>query len=156
MYKCVIIQVDSSQTDLFSSYWSPSPIDLYTLKFLHLFLCIEDINCYHVFWVSYLSPYLPYMLSPYHWPKSNHIAVFALDLKSAYKGEHMTFGLLSLANSLRIMFSSSVHLLVNDKISFFFMVLRTLKIDEIGLMLQVQRKLPAWDTITFMSLSICI
>jgi hypothetical protein len=26
------------------------------------------------------------------WPKSNHIAVFALDLKSACEGEHMIFG----------------------------------------------------------------
>jgi hypothetical protein len=32
------------------------------------------------------------------WPKSNHIAVFALDLKSTYEGEHMIFCLLSLAN----------------------------------------------------------
>jgi hypothetical protein len=31
-------------------------------------------------------------------PKSNNIAVFALDLKSAYEGEHMIFDLLSLAN----------------------------------------------------------
>jgi hypothetical protein len=32
------------------------------------------------------------------WPKSNNIAVFALDLKSTYEGEHMISGLLSLAN----------------------------------------------------------
>jgi hypothetical protein len=32
------------------------------------------------------------------WPKSNHIAAFALDLKSAYEGEHVIFGLLSLTN----------------------------------------------------------
>jgi hypothetical protein len=32
------------------------------------------------------------------WPKSNHIAVFALALKSTYEGEHMIFGLLSMAN----------------------------------------------------------
>jgi hypothetical protein len=31
-------------------------------------------------------------------PKSNHIAAFALDLKSTYEGEYMIFGLLSLAN----------------------------------------------------------
>jgi hypothetical protein len=30
--------------------------------------------------------------------KSNHIAVFALDQKSTYEGEHMLFSLLSLAN----------------------------------------------------------
>jgi hypothetical protein len=32
------------------------------------------------------------------WSKSNHIAVYALDLKSAYEEENMIFGLLSLAN----------------------------------------------------------
>jgi hypothetical protein len=32
------------------------------------------------------------------WSKSNHIAAFALDLKSAYEGEHTIFGLLSLAD----------------------------------------------------------
>jgi hypothetical protein len=32
------------------------------------------------------------------WPKSNNIAVFALDLRSAYEGEHTIFGFLSLAN----------------------------------------------------------
>jgi hypothetical protein len=32
------------------------------------------------------------------WSKSNHIAAFALDLKSAYEEEHMIFGLLSLAD----------------------------------------------------------
>jgi hypothetical protein len=31
-------------------------------------------------------------------PKSNNITQFALDLKSAYEGEHTIFGLLSLAN----------------------------------------------------------
>jgi hypothetical protein len=32
------------------------------------------------------------------WPKYNNITAFALDLKSVYEGEHMIFGLLSLAN----------------------------------------------------------
>jgi hypothetical protein len=32
------------------------------------------------------------------WSKSKYIAAFVLDLKSAYEGEHMIFGLLSLAN----------------------------------------------------------
>jgi hypothetical protein len=32
------------------------------------------------------------------WPKSNNIAVFALDLESTYEEEHMIFGLLNLAN----------------------------------------------------------
>jgi hypothetical protein len=32
------------------------------------------------------------------WLTSNHIAVFALELKSAYEGEHMIIGFLNLAN----------------------------------------------------------
>jgi hypothetical protein len=32
------------------------------------------------------------------WLKSDNIALFTPDLKSAYEGEHMIFGLLSLAN----------------------------------------------------------
>jgi hypothetical protein len=32
------------------------------------------------------------------WSKANDIAAFILDLKSAYEGEHMIFGLLSLAD----------------------------------------------------------
>jgi hypothetical protein len=54
------------------------------------------------------------------WPKSNNIAVFALDLKSTYEGEHMIFGLLSLANLSQSAVLQSIHLLVNGKISFFF------------------------------------
>jgi hypothetical protein len=56
------------------------------------------------------------------WPKSNHIVAFALDLQSAYEGKHMIFGLLSLANLAQdaVLFSSSIHLPENNKISFFF------------------------------------
>jgi hypothetical protein len=32
------------------------------------------------------------------WSKSNHIAACALDLKSAYEGEHTIFGLMSQAD----------------------------------------------------------
>jgi hypothetical protein len=43
-------------------------------------------------------PYSSRMCSPLSvWPKFNHIVAFALDLKSTYEGEHMVFGLLSLA-----------------------------------------------------------
>jgi hypothetical protein len=47
--------------------------------------------------------------------KSNNIVAFALDLKSTYEGEHMIFGLLSLANL------SQDDVLQFHKISFFFM-----------------------------------
>jgi hypothetical protein len=43
------------------------------------------------------------------WPKSNHIAVFALDLKSSYEGEHTSFGLLSLANLAQNAFPPAVY-----------------------------------------------
>jgi hypothetical protein len=46
------------------------------------------------------------------WSKSNPLVVFALDLMSAYEGEHMIFGLLGLANLLRMMFSSFKELLL--------------------------------------------
>jgi hypothetical protein len=39
------------------------------------------------------------MYSPlFLWSKSNNIAAFSLDLKSAYEEEHTIFGLLSLAD----------------------------------------------------------
>jgi hypothetical protein len=47
--------------------------------------------------------------------------VFALDLMSAYEGEHMMFGLLGQANLTQNMFSNSIHLPANDNILFFFM-----------------------------------
>jgi hypothetical protein len=43
-----------------------------------------------MFWVFYLFLYLL--------TKSNHIAAFALNLKSTYEGENAIFGLLSLAD----------------------------------------------------------
>jgi hypothetical protein len=54
-------------------------------------------------------------------PKSNNIAVFALDLKAAYEGEHTILVFLVWLKSLRMMFSSSNHLLANGKISLFYM-----------------------------------
>jgi hypothetical protein len=62
------------------------------------------------------------MCSPFFlWSKSNHIAAFALDLQSAYEGEHMIFGLLRLADITQNDFYRSIHLSANDKISFLFM-----------------------------------
>jgi hypothetical protein len=49
-----------------------------------------------MFWIFYLFLYLPYVLSPCHVIKVQPHAAFALDVKSAYEGEHTTFGLLSL------------------------------------------------------------
>jgi hypothetical protein len=74
-----------------------------------------------MFWVFFLFPYILYVLYPCHVIQVQNIAIFALDLKSAHDGEHTIFGLLSLANLTHMMFSTSIHLLANDKISFFFM-----------------------------------
>jgi hypothetical protein len=54
------------------------------------------------------------------WSKSNHIAAFALDLKSAYEGEHMIFGFLRLTH-LTQNDALQFHLPANDKISLLFM-----------------------------------
>jgi hypothetical protein len=61
MYKCV----DSSLTDLFISSWYPSHIDLCCIKVSVLVPLWWASNTI-MFWVSYLSPYLSYVLSPYH------------------------------------------------------------------------------------------
>jgi hypothetical protein len=54
------------------------------------------------------------------WHKPNNVAVFALDLKFAYEGEHMIFGLLNLTN-LTQNDVVQIHIFTwNDKISFFF------------------------------------
>jgi hypothetical protein len=53
--------------------------------------------------------------------KSNPLVVFALDLMSAYEGEHMIFGLLGQANLTQNDVLQFMHLPANDNISFFFM-----------------------------------
>jgi hypothetical protein len=55
------------------------------------------------------------------WSSSNHIAAFALDLKSAYEGEDMIFGLLSLSNLAQNDVLQVHPFTCNDKISFLFM-----------------------------------
>jgi hypothetical protein len=50
-----------------------------------------------MFFESLTYPLTSHVCSPLIvWPKSNHIVVFALDLKSAYVGEHVIFLLLKL------------------------------------------------------------
>jgi hypothetical protein len=98
MYKCVKYQVDSSLTDLFTSAWSPSLIDLCHFK-VSVLVPLE--------WGHQTLSYFGFLTYPHTScmysllimrPKSNHITAFSLDLKSAYEGEHMIFGLLRLAN----------------------------------------------------------
>jgi hypothetical protein len=52
--------------------------------------------------------------------KSNPLVVFALDLMSAYEGEHTIFGLLGQANLTQNYVLQFHPLLANDNISFFF------------------------------------
>jgi hypothetical protein len=97
-HKCVTTRIDSSLPDLFTSSWSPSHIDLCHFKVSVL----APLQWRHQTLSSFGSPTYPHtshIRSPLSvWPNSNNIAAFALDLKSAYEGEHKTFGLLSLAN----------------------------------------------------------
>jgi hypothetical protein len=53
------------------------------------------LSCFGFSTYSYIS----HMCFPLvMWSRFNHIAAFALDLKSAYEGEHTIFGLLSLVD----------------------------------------------------------
>jgi hypothetical protein len=95
MYKCVTSQVDSSLTDLFSSSWYLFHIDLCHFKvsvLVPLQWEHQILSCFGFLTYSHTSRVCCPLIM---WPKSNHIAVFALDLKSAYEGEHIIFGLLS-------------------------------------------------------------
>jgi hypothetical protein len=98
MHRCVTTQIDSSLPDLFTSSWSPSHTDLCRFKVsvsIPLQWGHQTLSCFG--FPTY--PHSSCMCSPLvMWPKCNNIAVFALDLKSAYEGEHTIFGLLSLAN----------------------------------------------------------
>jgi hypothetical protein len=55
------------------------------------------------------------------WCKASSIAAFALDLKSAYEGEHMIFGFLGLADLILNDVLQFCPFTSSDKISFFFM-----------------------------------
>jgi hypothetical protein len=97
MHKCVTTQIDSSLPDLFTSSWSPSHIDLCRLKVSVL----APLQWGHQTFSCFGFPTYPRssrMCSPLvRWLNSNNVAVFVLDLKSTHEGEHMIFGLLSLA-----------------------------------------------------------
>jgi hypothetical protein len=54
-------------------------------------------------------------------PKSNNIAIFALDLKSAFEGEHKIFGFLSMTNLTQNDVYQFHPFTWNDKISFLYM-----------------------------------
>jgi hypothetical protein len=106
MYKCVSTQIDSSLTDLYPVSWSPSHVDLCRFKVFVLVPLewgLQTLSCFGFSTYSYISR----MCSPLvMWSMSNHIAPFALDLKSTYEGEHRIFGLLSLANLSQNAFTS--------------------------------------------------
>jgi hypothetical protein len=90
--------VDSSLTDLYPGYWSPSYDNLCCFK-VSVLASLEwghqTFSCFGFYTYFYIT----HMCSPLiMWSQSNHIAAFALDLKSAYEREHMIFDLLSLAD----------------------------------------------------------
>jgi hypothetical protein len=95
MHKCITTWIDSSLPELFTTSWLPSHIDLCCFKVTVL----TPLQWRHRTLSSFGFPTYPHssrMCSPLS--VSNNIAAFALDLKSTYEGEHMIFGLLSLAN----------------------------------------------------------
>jgi hypothetical protein len=94
-------QGDSPLADLYTGYWSPFHGNLCCFK-VSVLAPLEwghqMLSCFGFSTYSYISC----MCSPLvMWSKSNHIAVFALDLKSTYEGEHTIFGLLSLADLIQ-------------------------------------------------------
>jgi hypothetical protein len=98
MHMCITSQTDSSLPDLFTTSQSPSHSDLCSFKVTLL----TPLQWAHQTILSFrflTSPYFSCMCSPLRvWPKSNNITAFVLGLNSSYEGEHMIFGLLSLAN----------------------------------------------------------
>jgi hypothetical protein len=96
MHKCITTWIDSSLPDLFTSSWSSSHIDLCHFKISVLGL----LQWRHQTLSSFGFPTYPHTSwMCFHlsmWPKSNNIAVFALDQKCTYEGEYAIFGLLSL------------------------------------------------------------
>jgi hypothetical protein len=92
----VMTHADSSLTDLYTGSWSPAHDNLCSFKISVLApLGHQMLSCFG--FSTYFC--ITHMCSPLvMWSHSNHIAAFALDLKSAYKGERTIFGLLSLAD----------------------------------------------------------
>jgi hypothetical protein len=118
MYKCVTTQVDSFLTDF---TLVPDPLFVLTSVALKVSVLVPlEWGHQTLSWFGFSTyPQTCCMCSPLVTsPKSNNIAVFALDLKSTYEAEHTIFGLLSLANLGQN--DVLIHLLANDEISFFF------------------------------------
>jgi hypothetical protein len=59
---------------------------------------------------------------PLTWPVFHNTAVFVLGPYYTYERKHAAFGLLHLANFIKMMLFGSMHLSAKDKISFFFVV----------------------------------
>jgi hypothetical protein len=98
MYKYATTHVDSSLTDLYTGYWSHSHVKLCRFKVSVLVLLEwghQMLLCF-----GFSTPlHISHMCSPLVIrSKSNLIAAFALDLKSAHEVKHTIFVLLSLAN----------------------------------------------------------
>jgi hypothetical protein len=97
MNKGITTHIDSSLHDIFT-FQLPSHIDLCCFKIIVL-VPLQWGNQTLSSFGLHTYPHPSHVCSPLSvWPKSNNITAFALDLKSSYEGEHMIFGLLSLAN----------------------------------------------------------
>jgi hypothetical protein len=92
-----------------------------SLRLLYSLLYREHIN--HTQVLGFLPlPYSSHVVSPLSvWPMSNNITAFILGLSSTCERQNTQFlALWTWLTLLKMMFSSSIHLFENDKISFFF------------------------------------
>jgi hypothetical protein len=94
-----------SQPELFHLYQNSSLLDSHlpiVASCQFKITILTPLQWAHQTLSSFGFPTFPYSscrYSPFSmWPMSNNISAFVLHLKSIYEGEHMIFGLLSLAN----------------------------------------------------------
>jgi hypothetical protein len=113
------------------------------LRFLYSFLYMEYINHIQVF-SFLLLPYPSCAWSPIVWPVLHNIATFVLGLYSKYIyiciKNMWLLAFWALLTSLKVMFSSSIHLPVNAKITFFFLIVsETIKLYYFNVSMTVTR-----------------
>jgi hypothetical protein len=83
----------SSESSLVHFPWGPGKFKIF------IFITVQWTHQPHSnFWFPSFAPIPPLHNIPLVWPMSHNITAFVLGLQSTYEGEHVTFGLLSLAN----------------------------------------------------------
>jgi hypothetical protein len=87
VHMCITTWIASSLPDLFTTSRSPSHRTSINLRLPYSLLCSGHIKHFQV--LGFLPFPIPTPLSM--WTMSNNITAFALDLMSAYEGEHTLF-----------------------------------------------------------------